>query len=151
MSFHWMRIASEYQDELIQVAIWLVEWGRNIFMLSRSNTLRQPRYWGSRRRTQIPWLATMRPDKHLRRLKNLYGINCYEVKNGFSWRHSEFSLTSRNSYIRLQPVNMEQYIHQWDSHNYIWSMTKCNIPVVNTGISHIKKFSVYILWKNPSV
>ena len=28
-------------------------------MLSRSNTLRQPRYGGSRRRTQIPWLATM--------------------------------------------------------------------------------------------
>ena len=54
-----MRIASEYQDELFQVAIWLVEWGRNIFMLSRSNTLRQPRYGGSRRRTQIPWLATM--------------------------------------------------------------------------------------------
>ena len=25
-----MRIASEYQDELFQVAIWLVEWGRNI-------------------------------------------------------------------------------------------------------------------------
>ena len=54
-----MRIASEYQDELFQVTIWLVEWGRNIFMLSRSNTLRQPRYGGSRRRTQIPWLATM--------------------------------------------------------------------------------------------
>ena len=27
-----MRIASEYQDELFQVTIWLVEWGRNIFI-----------------------------------------------------------------------------------------------------------------------
>ena len=132
-----MRIASEYRDELFQVAIWLVEWGRNIFMLSRSNTLRQPRYGGSGRRTQIPWLATMHIGITLSGVcLSVCVCVCLSGSHNFLVDTHSYVLQATCEFLGMLPLclNEKLYLKTWSSCILNWFIS-CTL--VKKGGGHL--------------